>query len=52
MADGDQEKVDFKVWIGVWGAMLGAFMLIGAALTFGLTPRAEVTTAPVLTEQI
>jgi sugar phosphate permease len=33
-------------------AMLGAFMLIGAALTFGLTPRAEVTAAPVLTEQI
>jgi DHA2 family multidrug resistance protein len=28
MADGDQEKVDFKVWIGVWGTMLGAFMAV------------------------
>jgi len=28
MADGDQEKVDFKVWIDVWGTMLGAFMAV------------------------
>jgi sugar phosphate permease len=33
-------------------AMLGAFMLIGAALTFGLTPRPEIAAEPVLTEQI
>jgi MFS family permease len=32
-------------------AMLGAFMLIGAALTFGLSPRPEVTPTPALTEQ-
>ena len=28
MADGDREKVDFKVRIGVWGRMLGAFMAV------------------------
>jgi sugar phosphate permease len=33
-------------------AMLGAFMLIGAALSFGLTPRPEIAAEPVLTEQI
>ena len=33
-------------------AMLGAFMLIGAALTFGLTPRPEIAAEPALTEQI
>jgi sugar phosphate permease len=33
-------------------AMLGAFMLIGAALTFGLTPRPQIAAEPVLTEQI
>lgn len=32
-------------------AMLGAFMLIGAALTFGLTPRPEIAAEPALTEQ-
>ena len=32
-------------------AMLGAFMLIGAALTFGLTPRPQVAPQPALTEQ-
>jgi sugar phosphate permease len=32
-------------------AMLGAFMLIGAALTFGLTPRPEIAAGPALTEQ-
>ena len=32
-------------------AMLGAFMLIGAALTFGLTPRPEIAAEPVLTQQ-
>jgi nitrate/nitrite transporter NarK len=32
-------------------AMLGAFMLIGAALTFGLTPRPEVAPQRALTEQ-
>jgi DHA2 family multidrug resistance protein len=26
MAAGDQEKIDFKAWMGVWGTMLGAFM--------------------------
>jgi sugar phosphate permease len=33
-------------------AMLGVFMLIGAALTFGLTPRPEIAAEPALTEQI
>jgi len=32
-------------------AMLGAFMLIGAALTFGLAPRPEIAAEPALTEQ-
>ncbi len=32
-------------------AMLGAFMLIGAALTFGLTPRPEVAPPRAVTEQ-
>jgi nitrate/nitrite transporter NarK len=32
-------------------AMLGAFMLIGAALTFGLTPQPEVAPPRALTEQ-
>ena len=25
---GDQEKIDFKAWMGVWGTMLGAFMAV------------------------
>lgn len=33
-------------------ALLGAFMLIGAALSFGLTPRPQVRVEPALTEQI
>jgi len=28
MAAGDQEKIDFKAWMGVWGTMLGAFMAV------------------------
>lgn len=28
MEAGDQEKIGFKVWIGVWGTMLGAFMAV------------------------
>ena len=33
-------------------AMLGAFMLLGAGLSFGLTPRQQVAAEPALTEQI
>jgi MFS transporter, DHA2 family, multidrug resistance protein len=28
MAAGDQEGIDFKAWMGVWGTMLGAFMAV------------------------
>jgi hypothetical protein len=28
MAEGEQEKVDFKARVGVWGMMLGAFMAV------------------------
>jgi DHA2 family multidrug resistance protein len=28
MAAGEQEKIDFKAWMGVWGTMLGAFMAV------------------------
>jgi len=28
MAEGEQEKIAFKAWIGVWGTMLGAFIAV------------------------
>jgi MFS transporter, DHA2 family, multidrug resistance protein len=28
MAAGEQEKIDFKAWMGIWGTMLGAFMAV------------------------
>ena len=28
MAVGEEEEIDLKAWIGVWGTMLGAFMAV------------------------